>query len=203
MLGQNDNPLLPRFSGPLSKALARVIITDVRFESSPVPGLLNPESLKPAIEVAIGVLDPVGASSSTLQYGHTKAMQLPIELYFSSQFQGRMASAYQDMNLYTNYFSSFCYSTQDGGAPPLMLLIWPKVMDVCLAVKNFAAELTRFSSYDMSLQAVKITLQTLEWRVSPRRADHHRQVGFTERDPNIAFKTNDGGKRLKLRPGKR
>ncbi len=191
-----------RHTNQLTKAYARVLITDYRFEMDTLPGLLNPDSLKPSIEVGIGMLDTVGGTSSILQYGHTKAMQMPLELYFSSQFQGRMASAYTDMTQYVYYFSSFCYPTEMGAAPPIMLLIWPNVMDACFVVKNFQAEYTRFASYDMSLQAVKINLQLIEYRVTPRTADYHRMFGFTERDA-IITQSPSIGNGLKLKTGQR
>lgn len=171
-----------------TRALQRVQITDL---SNPgdrlLPGLLNPSSLSYSIDVGIGELNPVGWPSSVLNYGHTKSPQLPLEFYFTTQLTPRAhPGANLDLTYYVDWFNSFIYPTELGGANPVMLVVWPNTFSMAVVVASFNAEYNRFHQEDLAPGAVRVVLSARELRFSPRTSSSHRTHGMHTVDPLIS-----------------
>ena len=168
----------------LSKAFARVQLTDLfNPEATLVDGLLNPTTLSYGRQVDIGELSPVNWSNSVLMYGSTKSASIPLEFYFSTQLTPRVGGPVQALTYYIDFFDSFCFPIDRGGAPPVMLLLWPRVLEAALVISSFNASLERFYADSLEVQAVTVSVQTRELRFAFRTAADHRKLGMRQIDP--------------------
>jgi hypothetical protein len=182
----------------LVRADARVTLTDFADPGSTMrDALLNPSSLPISIDVAIGELNPVGASQTVLQYGYTQAASIPIELYFSTQLQGRYttsnsegspgrtAIAMVDIQEYVNWLASFCYASQPGMAPSPLLIIWPHTLNIVVVVNSFRAEYIRFAR-DLAPTAARVMMDCKELRFSFKSSFNQRTNGWNKLDPRLS-----------------
>lgn len=181
-----------------TRSLQQVYLGSLDDPSGNISGMLNPESLRIALSVSIGKLHPVGSSHPVLQYGYTDGVSLPLEFYFSSQFQERLGgTAILDLPQYVHWFSAFCYPREKGAAPELLYMVWPNVLDMTLVVEKFNAEYTRFFNNDLRASAVKVSIDTLEYRISFKSAVDQRYDGFRRADAGLKKYYGTGG-RLRL-----
>jgi hypothetical protein len=189
----------------------RITLTDSRDPGSVLhQALLNPGTLSFDGAAEIGELNPVGASHSVLQYGHTKSPDIPIELYFSRAIQGRQPEAQilgstaiynYDVTEPVRWLSSFLHSPSRGVAPSWLLLLWPGVADVALAVRRVNPIYTRFAR-DLRPIAATVSIEAKELRFSFKTAESMRTYGFAQRDPQLKYGTSISGQRLNLAGGK-
>lgn len=169
----------------ITRSLARVAITDMFNPGNRlITGLLNPDVLSYSISVEIGQLNPVGWSHGVVQYGHTKSISVPLDLYFSTQLTPRRGG-HRDIQWYVDWFAAFCFPQDNGIAPPPMLLVWPKVMDIALVVEDFSADYVRFHE-DLSPGAVHVAIEALELRHTFRTAGKVRSDGLRRADPLLS-----------------
>jgi len=181
----------------LTKALQQVYIGSLDDPSNGLAAFFNPESLRIALGVTVGQLHPVGSSHPVLQYGYTEGVSIPLELYFSVQLLKRLPTAMLDLPDYVHWFSSFCYPRESGAAPELLYFIWPHVLDMTLVVTKFNAEYIRFFHNDLRASAVKVSLDTLEYRITFKDASTQRTDGFRRADLGLKKYYGTGG-RLRL-----
>lgn len=170
----------------LTRALQRVTLTDAHNPGERMAnGLLNPQTFKYSVQVAIGELNPVGYSSSVLNYGHTKSGEVPIEFYFSTQLSQRV-SGFQELTYYSNWIGAFCFPKKMGQAPPVMLCIWPKVINITLVVASYEADIVRFHLKNLQPAAIRVKILARELRITHRTAADFRKDGLKVADPLVS-----------------
>ena len=196
-----------------SRAGVRISLTEMCNPGRKMQdSLLNPESLPMDVAVSIGELNPVGASHSVLQYGHTKSPDVPIELYFSRALQGRVpslvragATAIEATGVvqYVRWLESFCFGPERGVAPSPMLLLWPGVCHIALAISAVRPRYIRFAR-NLHPIAVQVSLECKELRFSYKNSGEQRDDGYSKLDPLLRTggSTYTGGN-LNLSSGKR
>lgn len=184
----------------LSAALVQVHLGSLDDPANTIGGLLNPTQLRISLGVNIGKLHPVGSSHPVLQYGYTEEAALPLEFYFSTQLQQRLPNAILDLADYVHWFSAFCYPRESGGAPEILYMVWPHVLDMAIVVEKFDAEYTRFYRDTLHASAVRVSINTLEYRISFKTSMDQKTDGFRVADGLIAGGTGNSGRRL--RPGR-
>jgi len=193
----------------LTKAGARVTLTSYDDPGEEMhDAILNPASLPINVEVAVGELHPVGASNTTLQYGHTKSLTSTLELYFSTQLQGRFRSdghdqpgrtaiAPVDIMQYVNWLAAFCFGKEAGRAPSPLLILWPNVLNIIVVVRSFRTEYIRFAR-DLTPTAARVSLECTELRFSHKTSDEQRKDGWTKQDPLL--ESGATGRPMNLKP---
>jgi len=93
----------------------------------------NPQSWELSGGVNIGVLAPIGHSSSVLQYGATKHDEVSLDLHFSAweayirgtRFQG--AQGVVPVEYMRRWLMSFKHAPALGRAPDHLVVTWPKI----------------------------------------------------------------------------
>lgn len=190
----------------LTRAWAGVTLTSyLEPGDSMHEALLNPATLPIRLNVEMGELNPVGGSHSVLQYGHTKSPSIPLEFYFSTQYQGRGKQAGQpgrtvitpiEVSQYVNWLLSFCYGAQPGEAPSPLLIIWPQTLNIAIVVKSVEASYVRFAA-DLTPMAAKVNVEFTELRYSFKGSTEQAVMGFKQRDPFLS--TGKTGPPLNMR----
>jgi len=181
-----------------ANSLQQVYLASLDNPENTLGGLFNPETLRIALGVSIGKLHPVGSSHPVLMYGYTEGVSLPLEFYFSVQLLKRLGpTAGLDLTSYVNWFSSFCYPSEKGGSPELLYFVWPNVLDMTLVVEKFNAEYIRFFHNKLMASAVKVSVDTLEYRMTFKDAGTQGTDGFQRADAGLKKYYGTGG-RLKF-----
>ena len=186
-----------------TRPLAKVTLTSYEDPGETMrDALLNPESIGMSISVSVGEINPVGASASVLQYGHTQSLSSNLELYFSSLLQGRYASDSHDsparrgvhpvdITRHVNWLASFCFAKEQHRAPSPLLILWPHVLNIAAVITNFSVEYTRFAR-DLTPVIARVTLAYRELRFTWRGSNDVRREGWTTLDPLLGGSVTGG-----------
>jgi len=143
------------------EALSRVVFIDSRYPSNTHTALFNPESVTISTEVNQGTLEPIGWSSSVQQYASTGARTMSIALkysYLAFRERGLSFLPFDDASL---FFQAFTYAYEKGGAPPHMIVIWPKTVYMACIVKSVEVTFSRWD-VDMNVREYSIDLDLEE-----------------------------------------
>lgn len=160
------------------RAAAHLVLAELNNVSNKMSVLFNPESLRGNVRVGIGKLNPVGWSHTISQYFHTESPTFPIELYFSALLARRLRyTAYPSIESAEAWLSSFCYSRELGVAPSPLLVVWPNVRTMVIALESFDSD---YQLFDRNLNAriARFTLQCIELRSAFKTADQQRMDGW-------------------------
>jgi hypothetical protein len=146
-----------------TEAYERVRFYDTGDPRRNMPALFNPNELPEDTEATIGELNPIGSSSTTLQYAHTKATSYSLTLQFSYRAMVERGSPMIAVAEAKNFFKSFLYATHHGKAPTIMQMVWPNFMSVNYVVKRVNVRYTRWD-LELQLREYVVELSLIENR---------------------------------------
>ena len=160
-----------------TRAAVGVILADAHDPTDNLPALLNPQSLDISIELAVGKLNPIGASHDTKQYSHTVSPSFPITLYFSAELAARLEYEVPDIRTAVNWLAAHGYGREAGLAPDNLLILWPNVLSLEYAVERIEISYSRFSRM-LGVKAATVTLEGGEIRTDFHTKSRHMEDGF-------------------------
>jgi hypothetical protein len=125
----------------------KVTLVNMRtMEEQPV--LANPQDLETALEVNWNNLVVPGLSHEILQYRNTSNVSFPLALECTEFDFSR-----EVMDDFERFLEACCYPDYGAqgilqGAPPNILIVWPKVLSMTVVIKSFNVKRTQFAADD-------------------------------------------------------
>jgi hypothetical protein len=155
---------IPSLEDSLSSEPNRMTISAVDTGDT-ITALFNPTELKEKVTANYGRLAILGLSHKPMQYQNTENHTFDFELAFRAFARGRNMV---DDNLRTrNFLLSAHYSrrgaaTVAGGAPPVLLFVWPGMISMRARILSLEGSHTLFGkSGPATHSAYKVTLEAI------------------------------------------
>lgn len=158
----------------------RLSITNLQTGTT-LTAQFNPTSLRESIEAKWNNQTPLGLSHEVLHFGNTGNEQFPLELFFRALTPLEMEAIHRARR----FLKSLCYpvggaETVAGGAPPRVLVVWPRMITMQCIIRSVGFEHALFNIQGRSRQYVA-TVQCEEirdFRITSEEVFEDNQLRF-------------------------
>lgn len=191
------------FDDRSTQATAKCVFVDSRDPKDRLVALFNPNELTISRQAEWGELNPIGWSSTTIQYSHTKSPEYSLSLEFSRIAMLERGVKYPDFKFARQFFQSFLYGAFPGRAPRFLTFVWPNTVMMTNAVKTVDVAYKRWSSRS-ELMAYGINLTLIEMRQtfldrkgvfleSPDQLPDYSVTSVSQREASTGSSVKQGG----------
>ena len=147
----------------LSRAPARMSLVNIATGAD-IEAQFNPSEFTESLNVNYARQIVPGLSHQVLQYVNTNNVNVPLNLFFDALAEGATLQILTAAKAFLQHLAYPRRGAQNvvGGAPPRVLLVWPQVLSLTMALTGLAIRHTRFNvGGAATLMIARVTLEEI------------------------------------------